>query len=84
MWDIIAAKYENQVHTLRLSPVDNLSDLEAYLELMNEDLGCCPQLVTNVALRGVCSKCTGNNDAEPVSVKQEKPEQTPKRKGSSI
>lgn len=57
-------KYENQVHTLRLPPVENMVGLDTYLELLREDLGCCDNLISTTAANVTCSKCNGNQSSE--------------------
>ena len=51
----VLAKYENQVHTLRLPPVDTEVGLEKYLSLLTEDLGCCVHLIRLTPT--TCVKC---------------------------
>ena len=64
-----SAKYDNQVHTLRLPPIDNLDGLETYLELLCEDLGCCDKFISTVS-NASCSKCRPCPDDE-LSIKND-------------
>lgn len=63
----ISAKFENNVHTLRLPPVDDLVGLETFLELLCEDLGYCEGFVSTSATQ-TCDKCVSNGEQ---SVKQD-------------
>ena len=52
----VAAKYENQVHTIRLPPVEDFVALDTYLELIKEDLKCCENLLGTSTVAS-CMKC---------------------------
>lgn len=74
---ISTAKYDNQVHTLRLPPVDNMMALETYLHLLMDDLGCCSNFVSTTA-DVVNHQC--NSD---FSVPQTNTEKSFKRRGGT-
>lgn len=73
---VVRAKYDNQVHTLRLPPVDNMMALETYLHLLMDDLGCCSNFVSTTA-DVVNHQC--NSD---FSVPQTNTEKSFKRRGA--
>lgn len=56
VFPLFLAKFENQVHTLRLPPVDDLVGLETFLELLCEDLGYCESFISTSAIQ-TCNKC---------------------------
>lgn len=66
---VSTAKYDNQVHTLRLPPVDNVMALETYLHLMTDDFGCCSNFVST-ASTVTCQQCNPEISGQQVNIEK--------------